>query len=357
MGPWDIFVTAHRTLWMLSWTILFAVAAPGMAQQAQDENATLTLHVYTNLIQIPVLILGPYLDYVPKVDPKKLTVTLGDGKPFYPNHIRPEGDDPIALAILFDVSDTGSGLPSQFGPGLAGLASQSLRPQDSVAIYALDCRLLRLSPYGPADVDSLKDAGERARHATTPRENKYRRTCGTSLHFLDALMAVTSELSHQPGRRVLFAIAGGTDSGSKFSADDLHQFANDSGVAIFGLTEGLGTIPPGANLKSPVSARPRSFFSLICENSGGLALHTSAEVFSKSLVSLVNMVRGRIIVEFARPSELAAGPHVITVAIAKSTAFIRSSGNSVPLADPHILTDPNTIHPEDSVPLTPSTPQ
>src|ERR1700728_3056548 len=159
MGPQSIIVTAwHRALWMLSWAILFAMAAPGVAQQAPDENATLTLHVYTNLIQIPVLILGPYLDYAPKVDPKKLTVTVGDGKPFHPNHIRPEGDDPIALAILFDVSDSGSELPSRFESGLAGLASQSLRPQDSVAIYALDCSLLRVSGYAPADTDSLKAA-------------------------------------------------------------------------------------------------------------------------------------------------------------------------------------------------------
>jgi hypothetical protein len=342
---------------MLSGAILFAVAASCAAQEAQDENATLTLHVYTNLIQIPVLVLGPYLDYTPKVDPKNLTVTLGDGKPFHPNHIRPEGDDPIALAILFDVSDSQSDLRYQFGAALAKVASQSMRPQDSIAIYALDCGLVRLSSYAPADADSLKVAGERARHAATPRENKHRRSCGTSLHLLDALMAVTNALSRQPGRRVLFAIAGGSDSGSKFSEDDLHRLANDAGVAIFGLTEGPGTAPRGINPNSPASAQPQSFFSLLCENTGGLVLHTSADGFPRSLVSLVTMVRGRIIVEFPRPSKLTPGPHDINVAIAKSIAFIRPAGSSVPLPDPQIRSDPNTIHPEDSLPLPPSAPQ
>jgi hypothetical protein len=349
-----IFGAARRcALWMMSVAILFAVAAPCLAQEAQDENATLTLHVYTNLIQIPVLILSPYLDYAPKVDPKKLTVTLGDGQPFHPNHIRLEGDDPIALAILFDVSDSKSDLPARFGPALAKLAEQSLRPQDRVAIYALDCGLLRISGYASADADSLKVAGERARDATTPREDKHRRSCGTSLRLLDALAAVTNGLSRQPGRRVLFAVSGGSDNGSKISVEDLHRFANDQGVAIFGLTQGPGTVPRGLNLNSPVSPRPQSFFSLICENTGGLALHTSSDGLSRSMASLVKMVRGRIIVEFPRPGQLTSGPHDINVAIAKSIAFIRPAGSSVPLPDPGIVADPNTIHPEDSVPPAP----
>ena len=350
----DNFSAARRcALWMVSVTILFAIVGPCLAQEAQDENATLTLHVYTNLIQIPVLILSPLLDYAPKVDPKNLTVTLGDGKPFHPNHIRLEGDDPIALAILFDVSDSKSDLPARFGPALAKLAEQSLRPQDRVAIYALDCGLLRISGFVPGNADSLKVAGERARDATTPREDKHRRSCGTSLRLLDALAAVIDGLSHQPGRRVLFAISGGIDNGSKISVDDLHRYANDQGVAIFGLTEGPGTLPRGFNLNSPASGRPQSPFSLICENTGGLVLHTFADGLPKSLMSLVNLVRGRIIVEFPRPSELTPGPHSINVSLAKTVAFIRPSGNSVPLPDPHVVADPNTIHPEDSVPAPP----
>ena len=180
MGSRGIFGSARRHMAWIALAIFFAVAVSCAAQEAQDENATMTLHVYTNLIQIPVLILSPLLDYAPKVDPKSLTVTLGEGKPFHPNHIRPEGDDPISLAILLDVSDSGNDLLPQFGPGLAKLAAQSLRPQDSVAVYALDCSLLRVSGFVPTTFDSLKAAGERARNATTPRENKRRRNCGAS---------------------------------------------------------------------------------------------------------------------------------------------------------------------------------
>jgi hypothetical protein len=344
---------------MLSWAILFA-AAPGGAQQAQDENATLTLHVYTNLMQIPVLVLGPYLDRVPKVDPKKLTVQLGDEKPFHPTHVRPEGDDPVALAIVLDVSDSHNDLLPEFGKALGKLAAKSLHPNDSVAVYALDCGLMRVASFAPADAYLLKSVGELAAKDTTPRTDRKRRSCGSSLPFMDALAVVTDELSRQPGRRVLLAISNGLDAGSKFSDEQVRQFADGRGVAIFGLTEGLGTVPFIVRPGTVSMALHEVPFVGLCESTGGLVRRTSATLLHADLASLVKMVRERIIVEFPRPRNMAAGVYVIRVAVEKSNVFIRPAGISVPIPDSHILADPHTIHPEDSVRMdavAPSPPQ
>jgi hypothetical protein len=343
---------------MMVLPLLFVACA---AQETQDENATLTLHVYTNLIQIPVLVLGPFQDYVPKVDPKAVTVTVGDGKPFPPTHIRTEGDDPLTLAIMLDVSDSEGNLAPELGHALEKLGQQSLHPQDRVAIYALDCGLLRASDFVASDATVLKAAGELASKDITPRTNKHRRNCGDTLRFLDSLMIVSNQLSHQQGRRVLLAISSGHDSGSTVTADQIHQLANRTGVAIFGLAEpgvgasggrgGRGAGPPPTS-----SGGSKPEFNDLCEATGGLARYTSADALPKALDTLVKMLRERIIVEFPRPTGVGTGPHAIHVAIAKTNDFIRPAGISVPIPDSHILTDPNTIHPGESSPPEPVAP-
>src|SRR5271156_6541884 len=78
--------------------------------RAQDEPKVVdggvpTLHVYTNLIQIPTLVLGPSREFIKRpIAENRFSVSIDEGPWFPAIHVRPEGDDPIALSILLDVN-------------------------------------------------------------------------------------------------------------------------------------------------------------------------------------------------------------------------------------------------------------
>ncbi len=78
-----------------------AAGLDGAALAAQDE-AIPTLHVYANLIQIPVVVLSPFHMPLAPIAPSRFSISLDSGPQFRPTHVRTEGDDPISLSILLD---------------------------------------------------------------------------------------------------------------------------------------------------------------------------------------------------------------------------------------------------------------
>jgi hypothetical protein len=320
-----------------------------------DENATMTLHVYTNLIQIPVLILGPFHDTAPRFDPKQLIVTVGDAKPFHPVHVRPEGDDPIALAILVDVSDTQSRLLPELPSVLEKLA-RSLHPQDRIAVYALDCTLSRVSDFAPPDAALLKAAGDNARKAATPRTDSHRRNCNNTLRLNDSLVALTDQVWEQTGRRVILAVSRGADTGSIASDEVVHHAATGRGVAIFGISPyvpEVNYVSARRGMSAPITAPPPAppqRFEVLCEASGGLVRTATQDTLSSMLQLFIRNLRERTIIEFPRPKNTIPGTQIINVTLPNSGAFIRSAGVTVPLPDARTLTDPNTIRPGEDPP-------
>ncbi len=81
----------------------FVAGWGGAAIAAQDAGIR-TLHVYENLIQIPVLVLDPLRAPLEPIAPRRFAISVDSGPRFRPTHIRQEGDDPISLSILLDAS-------------------------------------------------------------------------------------------------------------------------------------------------------------------------------------------------------------------------------------------------------------
>lgn len=98
----------------------------------QDEQAVKTLHVYTDTIQIPVLVLSAQHEALPSIAPTRFNVVIDGGPKFRVSHVRLEGDDPISLSILLDVSGDEAALMSKVSGEIAGLAPLSLRPADGL---------------------------------------------------------------------------------------------------------------------------------------------------------------------------------------------------------------------------------
>jgi len=305
-------------------------------QVLSDEGETPTLHVYANLVQVPVLVLNGDRKPLPPIAERRFLVSVDGGRPVPPAHVRVEGDDPIELAIVLDLGGEQQRLGTLLAEAIAGLAPLELHSVDRVSVYAADCHVVRTADEVVADPDALRQAIRDAMQSPIVhgRDNTGP-ACGRTLHMWDVLAFATDELSPLPGRRVVLAVTRGVDHGSSHSLRETVKQAQNMGVSIFGL-EDAGALGFDAE------------FVRICEMSGGMTLVTGRKELPGQLKSFVRLVRGRYIVEFPRSDRLTAGFHTIDVAIDKPDAFarpyfIRPAGVTVPLADPAVLADPTTV--------------
>jgi hypothetical protein len=222
---------------------------------------------------------------------------------------------------------------------IAGLAPLSLRPQDRVSIYALDCTLTRSAHDIPPEPARLKLVVDEALESwIIRRQTTHLPACRQSMHLWDALTYVTDELSKLPGRRVILAVTDGNDLGSRHTWNDLRFLAQTKGVAIFGMTM------LSAYSRGPVE----DAFHAVCELSGGMLIFTSKGNIAERLKGFTVTLRERYIVEFPRPIDSKGGEHDLLVSIDKSHYFIRPAGVSVPIADPAVLADPTTVRADPS---------
>src|ERR1700744_1416547 len=142
--------------------LLVAAVSPGAVGQAQDEKPAFTLKAYESLMQVPALVLDSSMRPMRRaVDPGRFMVSLDSGKKFSPTNVRVEGDDPLELAIVLDVSGSQKKLVESF-PGIAEeFASAALKPQDHLSIYALDCgHLFKATDRMGPDPQAVRQAME-----------------------------------------------------------------------------------------------------------------------------------------------------------------------------------------------------
>ena len=351
--------SAGRVVWLLLWGFFFWGIGTASAE-AQDEPKAVvdggvpTLHVYTNLIQIPTLVLEPNHELIRKpIAENRFSVSIDDGRWFRTTHVRQEGEDPIELSIFLDGSGDTAALMPKIGDALSELARSSLRPRDRVSVYALDCSFIRSLYDAPADSGAIKKATDLALESWMLRK-KHKESCEQGLHLWDGLAEVEVDMARLPGRRVILAITDGKDKGSKYTRDQVMTFAQGTGTAIFGLTyaeRSLVGVPTmgrhGAGMYVPGDGGPRGTDAeliSLCELSGGVVMTASdSRSVGLTLREFVTMLRERYIVEFPRPSNSTPGTHDMEVRVARANYFIRPAGISVPLPDPALAADPTTI--------------
>jgi len=325
--------------------------ASGEAQGA--DPVPYTLHVYTNLIQIPTLVLSTSRKPLPPIPLQKFDISLDAGPTFHPSQIRLEGDDPISLAILLDASLEPDTILKNFPNALAALASGSLHPDDHVSIYAVDCTLVRSTEDTPASPAALREGVLHALSYPTLHGKKKGSACGSKLRLWDAVTSATQGLANFPGRRVLLIVSDGIDGSSQVKWNDAVHFANWKSVAIFGLRSPYAPVV-SAPVPQQFGRRSAGFstagqelnedpFRQLCELDGGMILNTRAKDLAHNLESFVTLLRNRYILEFPRANDAPPGSHNIEVTIPKTSAFITTSGVIVPVPDPKLLADPNTV--------------
>jgi len=327
-------------LWLCAVGLVTACAA--LAQEAQEGKVP-TLHAYANLVQVPTLVLTKDRKQMAPIAEGRFFVSLDGGPPFRVTHTRLEGDDPISLAIVLDVSQPFPTLMAKIDDAIAGLAPLALKPKDHVSIYSMDCSLVRAADDVPAEAEALKRGVDMALQPWRMHgRDRWKSQCKGASNLWDSLTIVTQGLHERPGRRVILAVTDGVDRGSKTSWNALRFLAQERGVAIFGLAEPNGPI---VNFRP---SGPENIFNSLCELSGGLVMIASAKALTTQLDQFTALLRGRYIVEFPHPVDAAGGYHSMEITIERADAFIRPSGIAIPVDDPAILNDPTTVRSDPS---------
>lgn len=327
---------ARTLLLFCAWA---SVLLPGVRCRAQqDQKPVFTLKVYANVVQVPTLVLDHDRRPLPPIDFRRFLVSLDQGKRFAPTHVRMEGEDPLELAILLDVSGSQRHLIERFADAMAEMTANSLHAQDHVSIYALNCNLIRSALLMPAEPARLKDAVQRALSAPGLNATKSDAACRDHVYLWGAMVAVVKDLSGSPGRPAVLVVSAGADSGSRVTWIDLHSYAAAAGVALFGMNDEY--VDPESLWRSD---KTDAFHSL-CESTGGIVMQANARDLEKRMQQWIAMLRNRYVVEFPRPQQLGTGAHNIEVSIKKEgLAFVTISGVSMSLPDPAVTSDPNYI--------------
>ena len=335
-------------------TACLTLATGTPAVHAQDATPY-TLHVYTNLIQLPTLVLSEDRKLLPPIQRERFAISLDQGPTFHPTQMRIEGDDPISLAVLLDVSGGHDDIVTAFTKSFPKLAPQFLHPKDHVSIYAIDCALVRSTTDIPADSDTLK-AGIAAVLASPDLHGTQQRgACANSVHLWDAIAKLAGTLGQFPGRRVLLVVSNGRDGKSNVTFSEANTRAIRNSVAIFGIRDWVEYVHARqlaaqpfnrAQLLTPAggSVNQEDLFDLLCVGNGGITFNLSQREVAKSLQTFIAMVRGRYILEYPRPDVTVGTLHYVTITVPGTHDFVQSTGIVYPSADPALLADPSTVH-------------
>ena len=319
------------------------------------------LHVYVNLMQIPVLLLDSGHKPLPPVPQSSFRVNIEGLKPFAPARVRPQGDDPISLAILLDRSEPDEFMWEKLGTA-SGEMMSGLHEHDRVEVYGIDgCKIRRYLTESTFNAENLQLALTNAA-AARPYETqkKVLGPCAAPTSLWDALLYVGTQLGKRSGRRVMLTLSNGRQKAPPNAVEALHQLLNGDSTTLFsvqhsdadGGSYALGgqgvriqTLQPMQSMRStsygrgaapaPVTVGVVEYaadqpLQVQSEMSGGMLLGASVHSLPKVLAKVITLVRGRYIVEFQRPLELSPGPHMITVSAGSPRNFIRPAGITVP---------------------------
>jgi hypothetical protein len=187
------------------------------------------------------------------------------------------------------------------------------------------------------------------------KKDKHAVKCEEGVGLWDGLALVAVRMTDSPGRRVILVVTDGNEKGSKHTWSEVTEFAQDAGIAVFGLSYSVDaaigdmTLPSrragGTYRQMGLGSPDVSQFISLCEMSGGIVTRMDERGWSlqETLQRFVQMVRQRYIVEFPRPSNSTAGKHDLQVKVGKDEYLIRPSGVSVPIPDPALMSDPTTV--------------
>lgn len=316
----------------------FALVAARVTQAQsvpeKQPDGTYTLHVYTDLLQVPTLVLTRLHSSYKSLKAQSFTLSLNGGPLFHPTSVRLEGDDPVSLGIVFDRTTGAEPMFNAFANALSALPGGVLTPRDNISVYTYDCALLRTSTGIAADELVASMAKVKSEQA----DQKDEAACSSKKRLFDVIARVAEDFASQPGRKVILVISDGTDRQSANDWMHVAQYANSKSITIFGLRPVAEQNRPshmvrgGTAHEGWVTVEGTDPFQSLCSSTGGLVLDAGPwkQMMTRQMERLISMLRNRYIIEFPRPVNGAPGQYSIEVMIPDPRAIVRPAGVAFP---------------------------
>lgn len=324
-------------------TTLRPATAQTVPAQGTAPDSPYTLHVYTDLLQVPTLVLTPLHGIYVGLTNQNFTLSLDQGPSFHPTNVRREGNDSITLAIFFDLTSNPSSMFTSFAEAMSTLPAGVLSAHDYISVYAYDCNLVRTTEDKPATPEQLRASMDKV--LTEGREkarNGAAQSCSSEKRLYDALATVAQDIGDLPGRRVILVLSDGADIHSANTWSTVERFAGSKSITVLGLRPVakhavIDLFDPfqasGAHgWWTMTKADP---FGMLCGSSGGLvlAVDKGTDGMSGQIQRLMTMLRNRYILEFPRPANGGPGLYSINVTISDPKAIVRPAGVAFPPRD------------------------
>lgn len=329
-----IFLQGFR---QLSWLLMMIATCTAAHLPAQDgptpapqNGAPYVLHLYARLVELPTMILVREQKKHITLEPQQINIRLNAGQPFHPTSVRPEGNDPLSIAVLLDVSGDRADQLAALQKYFAEWVSSSLRPQDHVSLYALDCDLIETAHNMQANSAALQKSLDLALTTPLTHGTFAKPACGNSIRLRGSILLVMNKLAQLPGRRTLLIVTGGRDGKSKVSWPRIDEQATLCSVTVFAIT-------------SPESAQDQRIADVynLVQQSGGFLFSPPAAALPNTLNEIVSLLRTRYILQFPEPEKTDSLIYRVFITVPKFDAVIRPSSITVPVPDP-ILDHPST---------------
>ena len=331
-------------------TLLFTASLGGAVQAQEQPTDAYTFHVYEDLVQVPTLVLNRQYESYPNLAPGQFSIELDKGPTFHPRHLRLQGNDPISLALVLDVSDRdGMALANALSAALDQVSPDLLQSEDAVSVYAMDCVLVRSLRNTTATPPTLHAGITNALAAPNLHGTGLRPHCGDSRRLWDTVATVAGDLGTQSGRRVLLIVSDGFDEKSKRTWESARRLASTSAVTLIAIRPTITLAQVTAAQRDPPFLITREdVLSLLCGETGGIDLYATPTSVALDVRRVLALLRKRYILEFARPTNATPGLHSIDVSISDGHALVRTSGATFPLQDKTKLNDPQALRSDPS---------
>ena len=309
---------------------VFALACCVLAwgQVAEPPQETTTIHVLTDLIEVPVFAFKLPFRPEPGLTKSQFVISLDGGTPFHPSHVRMEGAEPLNLSIVVETDTKDAHLLSQnLQSGIQSWPPTLFNDSDRVSFYIYGCQLVRSLKKEPA---GSKDQRDKLLRAVALPGFQSAMEGGRSCPRppLDKLLeTVMNQTADATSWNVILWIVNAEYKADLKQFERVRAFAAAQRVTVFAIKY-LATDRFPASVYSGSEAVNHLVAAV-----GGMTLHAAFGELGEVTATMIADVRQRYIVSFPLPGNGSKGAHWLQITSTAKGVKIISSTASAPLME------------------------
>ncbi len=284
-----------------------------------------TLHLRTDLIEVPVLALRPPFRFVDGLLRSNFIISLDGGQSFHPSFVHTQGSESADFAILVDAKTHDLGiLSSSLQSASSRWLEDLISPNDQLSLYITGCHLIHA-----LDESSLvlRNAPDAIIHATSVITLQSAVKGGDSCRppaMEEVLTAVMAKMKETTKWKVLLLVVNATRQLDTNIMQHIEIVAAAYRVSLFVVRY------VDDSFVSKNAYSDNEGFNVLSASLGGISLVASKSDLATVTDLIFKDVRKRYIISFPRPVNGTAGTHSLQVTSTVRGVKVVSSAASAP---------------------------